>query len=208
MPDALTIAGILLVAGPALGTLCLFYPPFFRVWTVEREEHLALVAAHGFAWTMANVGFATATVLTAGGLAVFAGSVGDDGGPRAVLTGAAVAYVIAGTLWCVVLGARNRVTPALARMVAVGSPTEPAETLLGNAIGGMFEAFMVITEGALIAIGVTLALDGGIAAPVAWVATLIAVLALAGTVRSGATIPAVIYLPTLLVGIALLAGWA
>jgi hypothetical protein len=117
-------------------------------------------------------------LLLLGGLAVLAGSVGDDDGPRAVLTGAAVAYAIAGTLWCVVLGARTRVTPALARMAAAGSPTEPAEALLGKAIGGVFEAFMVITEAALIAIGVTLALGGGIAAPVAWAATLIAVLAL------------------------------
>ena len=207
MPDTITIVGILLVAGPALGTLCLFYPPLFRVWTAGREEHLALVAAHRRAWAMANVGFSTATVLTAAALAILAASLGAGEASTAMLAGSAVAYAIAGTMWCGVQGVRNRVTPALARMSAAGTPTEPAESLMGSAIGGAFEAFMLITEVALIAIGLTLALGGGVAAPVAWLATLIAVLALVGTVRSGATIPAVIYLPTLLVGIGLLAGW-
>lgn len=207
MPDAMTIVGIFLVAGPVVGTACLFYPPLFRVWTAGREEHLALVAAHRRAWTMANVGFSTATVLTAAGLAILAGSLGAGEASTAMLAGGAVAYAIAGTLWCGVQGVRNRVTPDIARMAAAGTPTEPAETLLGSAIGGAFEAFMLITEVALIAIGLTLALGGGVAAPVAWLATLVAVVALAGTVASGATIPAVIYLPTLLVGVALLAGW-
>lgn len=207
MADGITMSAVLLVAGPLVGTACLLYPPFWRVWTVGREEHLALVAAHGTAWTMANVGFAAATVLTAAGLALLAGSLAVGDGARAVLAGSAVAYAIAGTLWCGVQGARHRVTPAIARMVAAGTPTEPAETLLGSAIGGVFEAFMVITEVALIAIGVSLALGGGVGAPAAWLATLVAVVALAGTLKSGATIPAVIYLPTLIVGIALLAGW-
>ena len=74
MPDVLMLAGALLVAGPAIGTICLSYPSFWRVWTVPREEHLALVAAHRLAWTMVNVGFTAATVLTAGGLVVLAGS--------------------------------------------------------------------------------------------------------------------------------------
>ena len=67
MPDVLALAGALMVAGPAIGTVCLSYPPLWRVWTVPREEHLALVAGHRLAWTMANVGFTAATVLTAGG---------------------------------------------------------------------------------------------------------------------------------------------
>ncbi len=131
MPDPLTVAAALLVAGPVIGTLCLLYPPFWRVWTVPREEHFALVAAHRLAWTMANVGFTIATVLTAAGLVVLAGSLAIADGPRAVLLAGAVAYAIAGSLWCAVLAIRNRLTPALAALVATGTPTEPAETLLG-----------------------------------------------------------------------------
>jgi dolichyl-phosphate-mannose--protein O-mannosyl transferase len=208
MPDVLVLAGALLVAGPAIGTICLSYPPLWRVWTVPREEHLALVAAHRLAWTVANVGFTAATVLTAAGLVLLAGSVAVDARSKAMLMAGAVAYAIAGTLWCAVVAIRARTTPALADMVAAGTPTEPAETLLGSAIGGLFAAFMLTTAATLVAFGLTLALGGGVAAPVAWLATLIAALTLGRIVTSGDVIPAVVYFPTLLVGLALLLGWS
>jgi len=208
MPDVLVLAGALLVAGPAIGTICLSYPPLWRVWTVSREEHLALVAAHRLAWTVANVGFTATTVLTAAGLVLLAGSVAVDARSKAMLIAGAVAYAIAGTLWCAVVAIRARTTPALADMVAAGTPTEPAETLLGSAIGGLFATFMLTTAATLVAFGLTLALGGGVAAPVAWLATLIAALALGRILTSGDVIPAVVYFPTLLVGLALLLGWS
>jgi hypothetical protein len=207
MPDVLVLAGALLVAGPAIGTACLFYPPLWRVWTAPREEHLALVAAHRLAWTMANVGFTAATVLTAAGLAVLALSIGGDDGRRAGLIGAAIVYAMAGVLWCAVLGIRTRTTPALAGMVAVGTPTEPAETLLGAAIGGLFAPFLLVTGTALVAVGLALALGGGVAAPVAWLATLIPALAVGGFLVLDDMPPFVLYIPTLLIGLALLLGW-
>jgi hypothetical protein len=196
-----------MVAGPAIGTVCLSYPPFWRVWTVPREEHLALVAGHRRAWTMANVGFTAATVLTAGGLVLLAGSVDVDARSKAILMGGAVAYAIAGTLWCAVLAIRTRTTPALAALVAAGSPTEPAETLIGSAIGGLYSAFMLTSGIALAVIGSALALGGGVAAPVAWAATILAAVALAGFFALDGFLPAAIYLPTLIVGLALLLGW-
>ena len=179
----------------------------FRVWTAEWEVHLALVAAHGTAWTMANVGFTTATVLSAAGLALLGGVAGHR--RRAECRARRRRGRVRDRGNAVVCRPRRPEPghPGPCPDGGAGTPTEPAETLLGSATGGLFEAFMVATEGALIAIGVTLALGGGVAAPVAWLATLVSVLALAGSVKSGATIPAVIYLPTLLVGIALLAGW-
>ncbi len=206
MTDSITIAAWLLVGGPVVAVVCLSYPPLWRVWTVPREEHLALVAGHRLAWTMANVGFTTATVLTAGGLVLLAGSVDVDGRSKAILVAGAVAYAIAGTLWCAVLGIRTRMTPALAALVAAGTPTEPVETLLGSAIGGLYASFLVTTGIALTAIGSALAQAGGVGGPVPWLATLIAALAVARFVTSGDVIPAVIYLPTLLIGIALLVG--
>jgi hypothetical protein len=208
MPDALALAAVLLVAGPAIGTACLAYPPFVRVWTAQREEHLALVADHPVAWRIANVGFTVATVLTAGGLFVLAASVAVDDGPRAALIAGAVAYTVASSLWCAILAIRTRTTPAIAAMVAAGSQTEPAETLLGSAIGGLYSSFLLTAGAALIAIGSTLALAGGAASPAGWLATIIASLAVARHVTSGDVIPAVIYIPTLLVGLALLlVGW-
>jgi hypothetical protein len=208
MPDVLVLAGVLLVAGPAIGTLCLSYPPLWRVWTVPREEHLTLVAAHRRAWTTANVGFTAATVLTAGGLVLMAGSV--DVGPRAkaILMAGAVAYAIAGALWCAGLAIRTRTTPALAALVAAGTPTEPAETLLGAATGGLFASFLVGTGLALVVVGLTLALGGGVAAPVAWLVTAIPALAIGGFLVYDDMPPFVLYIPTLIVGISLLLGWS
>jgi hypothetical protein len=207
MPDGLTAAAALLVAGPVIGTLCLMYPPLWRVWTVPREEHLALVAAHPAAWTMANVGFTAATLLTAAGLAVLAVAVGAEDGGRAVLIAAAVVYAIAGVLWCAVVGIRTRTTPAIAAMVAAGTPTEPGETLLGAAISGLFAPFLLGTGGALVALGLTLALGGGVEAPVAWFATLIPALAVGGFLVFDDMPPFVLYIPTLVIGLALLLGW-
>lgn len=204
MPDALTIAAALVVAGPVVGTVCLAYPPFVRVWTAPREEHLALVAAHRVAWRMANVGFTVATVFTAAGLVVLAGSIDVVEGQRAVLATGAVAYAIAGSLWCAILAIRTRITPAIAAMVAAGAPTEPAETLIGSVIGGLYSSFLLTTGFALAAIGSVLALSGGAASPVGWLATIIAAIAVARHTTSGDVIPAVMYLPTLFIGLALL----
>ncbi len=208
MTDGLTAAAVLLVVGPVAGAVAGSNPVLFRVWTAPRDEHLALVRAHRRAWVAINAGFFVATASTAAGLAVLAGAIDADAGPRAVLAAATAVYAIAGALWCAVLAIRTRTTPALAEMVAAGTPTEPAETLLGSAVGGLFAAFTLATGAALVALGLTLAVSGGVAAPVAWLATLIAAVVIAGFVASGDAIPAVLYLPTLLIGLALLLGWS
>ena len=208
MPDVLTIAAALLVAGPLLGMLGFYDTGLYRVWTAPRDEHLALVGAHRRGWTMVNVGFSVATVLTTAGLVVLAGSVANDDTAKAVLAAAAVAYAVAGVLWCAVLAIRTRTTPALAGLVAAGAPTEPAETLLGVAIGGIFAAFALTTAASLVAIGLALALGGGVAAPVAWFSVIVGAFSIAWVSTSGDMIPAVLYFPTLLVGLALLLGWS
>jgi hypothetical protein len=69
-----------------------------------------------------------------------------------------------------------------------------------------FAAFVLATGAALVVLGVTLAASGVIAVPVAWLTALIPVVVLLGQTRSGDSIPAVLYLPTMLVGLALLLG--
>jgi hypothetical protein len=71
-------------------------------------------------------------------------------------------------------------------------------------IGGLYSSFLLTTGLALSAIGSVLALSGGAASPVGWLATIIAAFAVARHTTSGDVIPAVIYLPTLLIGLALL----
>jgi hypothetical protein len=206
MTDGLTAAGVLLVIGPLAGAVCLLYPPMFRVWTVPRDQHLALVRAHRLAWTLINVGFTVATVVTAAGLVVLAGAINADYGSRAVLATAAVVYAIAGALWCAVLAIRARTTPALADLVVAGAPTEPAETLVGAALAGLFGAFILATGAALVALGLTLTLNGDVAPLAGWAASLIAALAIGGYLAFGDMLPAVLYLPTMLIGGALLLG--
>jgi len=91
MPDGVTVAAALLVGGPLLGLLGFYDFGLYRVWTVPREEHLALVRSHRRGWTAVNVGFTVATVLTAAGLLVLAGSLAIDDTPRAALVAAAAA---------------------------------------------------------------------------------------------------------------------
>lgn len=207
MTDGLTVAAVLLVVGPVVPGVALSNPALFRVWFAPRDEHLALVRAHRRGWAAINAGFTIATVVTSAGLAVLAGNIDAADGPRAVLTSAVVAYAIAGSLWCAVLAIRTRTTTALAEMVVAGTPTEPAETLLGAALGGLFAAFILATSAALVVLGATLSGSGLIAAPVAWLTTLIPAVVLLGYLRSGDAVPAVLYLPTLLVGLALLFHW-
>ncbi len=207
MTDGLTVAAVLLVVGPVVPGVALSNPALFRVWFLPRDEHLALVRAHRRGWAAINAGFTIATVVTSAGLAVLAGNIDAADGPRAVLTSAVVAYAIAGSLWCAVLAIRTRTTTALAEMVVAGTPTEPAETLLGAALGGLFAAFILATSAALVVLGATLAGSGLIAAPVAWLTTLIPAVVFLGYLRSGDAVPAVLYLPTLLIGLALLFRW-
>lgn len=207
MPAALTLAGILLVAGPLVGMIPVANPSLLRVWSASREDHLATIGAHRLAWAVLNVGFGIATIATTAGLAILALDANRDGGRQAALAAVAATYGIAGALWCAVLAIRARATPALADLVRDGQPTEPAETLLGAAEGGLFAAFVLATGVALAGLGLTLLVTGGVAAPIAVASALVGLGAIAVLLVTGDVVPAVLYVPTLLVGIALLAGW-
>jgi hypothetical protein len=205
--DATRLAAMLLVAGPLIGAVLVANPPLLGVWTASREVHLATVGAHRRGWALVNLGFGLATILTSGGLLVLAGAAGGDSARGAALVATAVAYTVGGVLWCSVLAIRTRTTPRLADLVASGDATEPVESLLGSVIGGLFGAFALATAVALVALGGTLLLAGGIAAPVAATSVLVGVVGVVWLLAAGDLIPAVLYLPTLVLGIALLAGW-
>jgi hypothetical protein len=208
MTDGLSVAALLLVLGPAAGAVGHYNPALYPAWTAPRDRHLALVRMHPRAWLAANAGFVVATVVTAAGLVVFAGAVDIREDLRAIAVACAVVYAIAGVLWCAVVAIRTRADPALAEMTVTGTPIEPAETLLGAATGALFATFVLLTGAALVVLGLALAFGGGIAAPIAWLAALIAALVVAGFVISGDSIPAILYCPTLIIGLALLAGWS
>ncbi|HSK51289.1 MAG TPA: hypothetical protein VLA44_00930 [Clostridia bacterium] len=212
MPDDRTLAAILLAIGPIVGAVAASHPSLYRVWGADRDEHLRIVGSHRLAWTMLNAGFFLATVSTASGLAVLAAVLSDDPARGAALGALAVAYAVGGSAWCVVVAVRARTTPALADSVAgaatAGTATAgPAELLLGSALSGLFGAFLLTAGAAVVGVGLTLAVAGGIALPVALVAAGLAGLVIASYLVTGDAVPAVLYLPTILIGIALLAGW-
>ena len=162
----------------------------------------------GGGWRLLNAGFVLATGATSGGLWILAVAWDGAGDGRAALLAGAAAYAIGGALWCVVLAARARTTPAIADLIAAGAATEPAESLLGAAMGGVFQGFVLITASALIVIGLALVAGGGVAALIAWLAVVTGAVAIAVMVRTGDLVPALLYPCTALIGVALLAGWA
>jgi hypothetical protein len=105
------------------------------------------------------------------------------------------------------LAIRARRDPLLADIVAAGHPTEPAESIVGAATAGLFGAFAVGSAVTLVALAAVLVVAGTVAVPVAVIGGAVAALVLVIQLRTGDCIPAILYVPTLLVGLALLAGW-
>jgi hypothetical protein len=208
MSDLHATAGWLLLVGPLLGAIPVAYPPLLGIWTTTRENHLRTVGAHRRAWAFLNCGFGFATLATATGLALLAGAPWDNPDTAAWIAIATIAYAAGGLLWFAVLAIRTRTTPALADLPAGAFDAGPAESLLGEAMGGLFGAFVVLTGVALVALGGGLLAMGALAAPVAAVVAIAGVLVLGWLVAAGDIIPAVAYLPTMLVGLALLLGWS
>ena len=205
MPDARVVVGLLLVLGPVIGLVPVGHPALIPVWSATRERHLELVAAHRRAWWWLNAGFGLATIATSGALIALP-ALGVDAGTGAGLQAAAIAYTVAGLLWCVVLAIRARVTPLLGDLVATKAATEPAEGLLGAAQGGLFAGYALGTGVALVARGVVLLAGEVVAPPVAILQLLAGLGVLAWFLVSGDVIPAVLYLPTIVLGAALLLG--
>lgn len=206
MPETLTAAAVLLVAGPLIGLAGFYDTGLYRVWAASRDEHLATVGAHRRGWIALNVAFVVATVATIAGLTLLTTASGSTGASMAFLVLATTCYAVGGLLWCAVCAIRMRTTPQLATMVASGRPTEPGESLIGAASGGLFAAFSILVGLAFVWFGVGSALGSVVPAIVAWGVAGFGVLVVAWYVRAGDIIPAVVYVPTLVVGVALLMG--
>lgn len=205
MTDSTALAGWLLVAGPIVGLIPVAHPALVPIWSMPRAAFVATVGAHRTAWLWLNVGFALATVVTTGGLAALAPAMPSGLGTAAVLTCAA-AYGIGGGLWCAVLAIRAHTTPLLADLDG-DSLSSREVALLDAATGGLFQGFVLITGTALAALGLTLLLTGVVASVVAIFVLLFGAAGIAWLLVSGDVIPAAVYLPTMVLGGALLIGW-
>lgn len=207
MTTAMATAGVLLTVGPVLGAIPIAHPALVRVWGAPRERYLAIIGAHRRAWYLLNTGFAFATLVTSAGLAVLAAAVDTDHASGGLLLGTTLVYGLAGVLWLVVLAARAVCDPLLAGWARDGRPAGPAEIVLGAMLQGLFGAFVITTAITLMVLTYVLATDGLLAIPVALVAGALAALVLAIQLRTGDCIPALLYVPTIMIGGALLAGW-
>ena len=205
MADAQLLAGLLLVAGPVVGLIPVAHPALIPFWSATRERQLEIVGAHRRAWWALNAGFGVATAATIAGLAVLPLLAATTEGAAALLP-ALAAYALGGVLWCAVLAIRGMVTPRLASLAGAGEATEPGESLLGAAQEGLFDGFVVATGLALVALGIGLAATGIVAPPIAVVQALAGAGVLAWLLATGDVIPAVLYLPTMVLGVALLAA--
>lgn len=205
MTDGTTVAGWLLVAGPMLGLIPVAHPALIPIWSMPRDAFVSTVGAHRVAWAWLNTGFGLATILTTGGLAAFAFTV-SSGPARAAVMACAVAYGMGGVLWAAVLASRARTAPLLADLGG-DVLTSREVALLDAATGGLFQAFVLITSAALVGLGLTLLLSGTVAVLVGVLVLVAGTAGIAWLLVADDVIPAALYLPTLLVGIDLLAGW-
>jgi hypothetical protein len=205
MTDTTTLAGCLLVGGPVLGLIPVAHPALMPIWSMPQESFVATVGAHRLAWTWLNGGFALATIATTAGMWALALSMPSALGAAATQC-CAVVYGIGGVLWCAVLSMRSRTVPLLADRARDGQIMRDT-TMLDSATGGLFQAFVLITGGAVAALGLTLLLAGAMASMVSIVVLLMGIATIAWLMGTGDVIPAVLYLPTLLVGLGLLIGW-
>ncbi|MEZ5116092.1 MAG: hypothetical protein R2737_07480 [Candidatus Nanopelagicales bacterium] len=205
MTGGVVLAGWLLVSGPIVGMFPVGNPALVSEWSMPHDRFIATVGAHRSAWAWLNAGFALATIATTAGLVVFALSLPDGSAVAGVLS-ASIGYLVGGTLWCAVLAIRTRITPHLADQEAEAS-ARPDALLLDAATTGLFQGFVLITGVALAGLGVALLLTATGAVGVAVLILLCGIGAIGWLLGTGDVIPAALYLPTLVLGVALLAHW-
>jgi hypothetical protein len=201
MNDPQAVAGLLLVAGPMLGLIPVAHPALLRIWSMPQDAFVATVAAHRVAWAWLNAGFTLASIATAAGLLALAGTM-PDRATAAALLACTAGYGIGAVLWCAVLAIRTRSTPLLADLGA-GELHLPQVRLLEAATTALFQAFVLITAVSLAALGSVL-MTGPNPAWVAAALLLTGTAATAWLLRTGDLIPAVLYLPTALLGFTML----
>ena len=119
----------------------------------------------------------------------------------ALLKGGACAtsYGIGAILWCATLAVRNRTTPLLADLGTGVVDSVPGQ-LLQAANAGLFQAFALITAASLAGLGAVMAVTDAAPAWVALVNALTGASAIVWLLRTGDIIPAVLYVPTALLG--------
>jgi hypothetical protein len=196
------VAGKLLLLGSILFIVGAANPALGAVWSAPMDTQLRLIHDAATAWTVTNVLFLVATVLTATGLWFVPERVGNPGLTPA--RAAAVVYLVAATAWLASLVFRLTVTPpAASAFVATGS-IDPTYVTLNLWAVGLFGAFTYLAGGSLVAIGVAVIIGRALASYAGWFAIVIGIAIAAGYAIVGDMPPFVAYLPTGLLGVVLM----
>jgi hypothetical protein len=202
--EGFRLAGLLLTGGGVL-LVVLVGPTAFvspMIWNGPQDVALRLINDHSLMWRVANIGFALATIVTAAGLVLAPGLVGDRGAPIAWVS--AVVYILAAVPWLLILAIRVAITPSVAGRFVADGTIDAAFDPLAKLCGALFPAFILIASGSIVALGAAIVAGGSLGDPLGW-ACLAAGLAIgASYVVIGDTLPAFVYFPTAAVGIAML----
>jgi hypothetical protein len=197
-------AGFLLAGGGVLLVLLVGPSAFVpsAIWTGARDASLRLVARHNFVWKSANVGFALATILTAAGLILMPGLVGDLG--SALAWAAAVLFLLAAVPWLLILTIRLVITPGVANSLAADGTLDPDFIPIDRLSGALFPAFMVIASGSIVVLGAAVVAGGSLSPILGWACVAAGLAMGSGYLLLGDMLPAFVYFPTTAVGIVLL----
>jgi cellulose synthase/poly-beta-1,6-N-acetylglucosamine synthase-like glycosyltransferase len=196
------VAGRLLALGSALFILGAANPALFAVWSAPVETQLRLIHDAETAWIVTNVLFLAGTVLTAAGLWLTPDRVGNGG--LTVARVASVAYLIGATSWLASLVFRLTVTPHVASSFVNSGSIDSTYTIVNLWAVGLFGAFTYLAGGSLVTVGVAVILGRAVPAYTAWFAIVIGAGMVVGYAIAGDMPPFVAYLPTGLLGIALM----
>jgi hypothetical protein len=202
--EGLKLAGLLLAGGGVL-LVVLVGPTAFvspAIWNGTADVALPLISQHSLLWRVANVGFTLATIVTAAGLFLAPGLVGERGASMAWVS--AVMFLLAAVPWLLILAIRLAITPGVADDFVAHGAVDPAFAPLAKLHGASFPAFILIASGSIVALGGAIVAGGTLGEPLGW-ACIVAGLAIGGSyLVIGDTLPAFVYLPTAAVGLTVL----
>ncbi len=200
--DAERFAALLLIGGSICFLVGAFNPVLFSVWTAPTEMQLRLIAERAAAWSISNALFLGATVLTAAGLWLVPDLVGGSGAP--VARAATVAYLLGAVAWVMSLAVRLAVAPKTASAFVSTHAVDPSYAGLSSLAGGLFVVFTFVAGASLVALGLSIVAGGSLPVIAGWFAAVMGGMMVVGYLAAGDMPPFVAYLPTGLLGIALL----
>lgn len=190
------VSGWLLLASAALWLAAASLPS--RIWTASLPERLLLISEHRRRWQVVNLSISAATVLLVLGFVALARPLERSGG----------GVVVPLSLAALVLGAGLWLACLTFRMTALVDPAatapEAALALASAWVGGLFVAWSVLGNAAVVGFSAAIVRSGYPAAWCGWAAVVLGVLLLAQLAVTGDALPALYHVGPALIGIALL----